>query len=113
MVGVIVIDCKYRYSRTNGALDMFGFSYEGQLAKSPELMSDGHWYKFHQDAFYHRAVWKEKFALLPKRCALTDKLIWFRRGYQGTATWTGPGEPVYETRWHSRDEHLIWALVTV
>jgi len=60
--------------------------------------------------FEDRAVWREKFALLPKRCDLTGKIIWFKTAYKGTALWTGPGEPIYEDRWHDKDEHLVWSL---
>lgn len=61
-------------------------------------------------AFYGRADWLKVFAWIPRRCELSNKLIWLEHLYKGTAMWTGPGEPVYETRWHGHDEHLFWLL---
>jgi hypothetical protein len=60
--------------------------------------------------FYHRARWKLCFAWLPHRCALTNKLIWLTKAYQGTAVWTGPGDPIAEIRWHRINHHLIFQL---
>jgi len=61
--------------------------------------------------FYDRAVWYLKFAWWPHRCSLTGRLIWLRSGYQGTAMWTGPGDPVFERRWISRDQFLLAKLM--
>lgn len=60
--------------------------------------------------FLRKAVWKERFALLPHRCRITKKWIWLKKGYKGTATYTGPGLPVTETHWHDYHQHLIWKL---
>ena len=62
------------------------------------------------DHFYYRAQWQPKFALWPRRCVISGRRIWLERAYQGTATYTGPGEPVYEHHWHGRVEHLLWSL---
>jgi hypothetical protein len=60
--------------------------------------------------FEDRAGWQLKFAFFPKKCNLTGKTIWLETAYKGTASWHGPGEPVYETRWHDKIEHLVWQL---
>ena len=62
------------------------------------------------DHFYYRAEWKSKFALWPRRCVQSGRRIWLEKAYQGTATYTGPGEPVYEHHWHGGEEHLLWLL---
>lgn len=62
------------------------------------------------DPFYNRADWTMKFCWLPRRCVLSNKLMWLKYAYKGTAMWTGPGEPVYEHRWHDKQEHLIWKI---
>ena len=62
------------------------------------------------DPFYNRAEWSMRFCWLPHRCALSNKLMWLKYAYKGTAMWTGPGEPVYEHRWHDKQEHLIWKI---
>jgi hypothetical protein len=62
------------------------------------------------EAFYNRAYWHLKFLWLPKRSALTGQWLWLCQVYKGTATWTGPGEPVIECKYHEPVEHLIWQL---
>ena len=62
------------------------------------------------DSFYRCAVWRERFAWTPKRCDLTHKWIWLRKTMMGVAMWTGPGEPVFEFRWHNAKEHIFWRL---
>ncbi len=62
------------------------------------------------DAFYDRVKWKLMFAWLPERCAKTHKLIWLKYAYRGTAIWTGPGDSIYEYRWHDKNTHIMWIL---
>ena len=62
------------------------------------------------DHFYNRAVWRLKFLWLPKRSAITGRRLWLRFVYEGIAMWTGPGDPVFEFRYHETCEHLIWTL---
>jgi len=51
-----------------------------------------------------------KFVWFPKRCHLTRKIIWFKKAYRLTAMWVGPGETMFEHRWHSKKEHIFWEL---
>jgi len=60
--------------------------------------------------FLRRAKWKETFAILPHRCRISKRLIWFKKAYKGVATYTGPGTPVTETHWHETGEHIKWLL---
>ena len=62
--------------------------------------------------FLRRAKWKETFAILPHRCRISKRLIWFKKAYKGVATYTapGPGTPVTETQWHETGEHIKWLL---
>ena len=61
--------------------------------------------------FKRRCVGTEyKLAILPKRCYLSDKLIWFKFGYMQYAIWTGPGSDYYESRWYDKNEFLIAKL---
>jgi len=57
--------------------------------------------------FYQRAVWYLKFAWTPHRCALSNRLLWLCCAYEGTAMWTGPGSPVFEHKWISKDQFLF------
>lgn len=59
--------------------------------------------------FYQRAEWKEKFALLPRRCDISNKWIWGWH-YHGSRFITGPGDPVIISIWNDRNEHLIYRL---
>ena len=55
-----------------------------------------------------------KFALFPRRCYITKRRIWLELAYCVTAMYTGPytgpGTPVYDHRWYSKDEYLIARL---
>ena len=69
------------------------------------------YYDNNDDWFYSRCLgWKLKFAFLPKKCILSGKTIWLEYAYVGLAMFTGPGEPIFETNWHKKDEHLLWLL---
>lgn len=59
------------------------------------------------DPFWDRATWKYKFAFFPKQCVISKKRIWFECAYKGTRMITGPGEPVFEYRWLTKEEFLI------
>jgi hypothetical protein len=62
------------------------------------------------DHFYHKAVWRSKFICWPKRSAITRRWLWLEYVYEGTAMYHGPGEAVFEFRYHEPVEHLIWKL---
>ena len=65
---------------------------------------------WHERAFRERAKWQVRYLWWPKRCSLSGQRLWFCRAYKGVAMWTGPDEPVYETKYHGSAEHLIWLL---
>lgn len=50
------------------------------------------------------------FALLPKRCAVSNKRLWFKFCYKRTAMYTGPGEPVLEYKFYDKTEYLLEKL---
>ena len=80
---------------------MMGAGYYGKKAMAADR----------EDWFYRRCVgWQLRFTLWPRRCDLTDKLVWLRFAYQGTALLTGPGDTIVEHRWHDKIEHIIWKL---
>jgi hypothetical protein len=63
------------------------------------------------DWFYRKCIgWQLQFAVWPRRCDITDRLIWLKVGYRGTAVLTGPGDSIVEHRWHDKMEHLIWKI---
>lgn len=57
-----------------------------------------------------RAEWCLGFCWLPKRCAISNKILWLTMAYRGRLMITGPGEPIIEYRYHDTHEHLIWLL---
>jgi len=64
-----------------------------------------------EDWFYRRCVgWEIKFVIFPRRCFISKKWIWLQRAYKGYAFLNGPGEAIAQTRWHSKEEHLLWML---
>jgi len=64
-----------------------------------------------QDPFYRRCIGTEyKFAWFPKTCYISGKRIWLEHGYLLTSMLTGPGDTIFEYRWHDKNEHLIWKL---
>jgi hypothetical protein len=62
------------------------------------------------DPFWDRATWQYKFAIFPKRCNISKKTIWFKYAYKGTRMITGPGEPVFEYRWLTKEEFVVARL---
>lgn len=71
---------------------------------------EAYWKSRYGDPFNSKAVWALKFIWFPKTCGITRRMLWLEWAYEGVAVWTGPGEPVYEYRWHDKFEHLIWEL---
>jgi hypothetical protein len=63
------------------------------------------------DHFYERMIGTEyRFAWLPQRCDISGKRIWLKYGYRLTRIITGPGESIFEYRWHDKNTHIIWKL---
>ena len=63
------------------------------------------------DSFYSRMIGAElKFAWLPQTCDISGKRIWLEYSYRMTRIITGPGESIFEYRWHEKNEHIIWKL---
>jgi hypothetical protein len=87
---------------------MFGTNYNdlrADMGYQPKSQSDA------DDWFYRRCLGGElKFAIWPRRCDISNKLIWFKYGYRLIAILTGPGDDIIEYRWHDKIEHIIWQL---
>jgi hypothetical protein len=64
------------------------------------------------DPFYDRMMIgaELKFAWLPQKCDISGKRIWLKYGYRMTRIITGPGESLFEYRWHDKMEHIFWKL---
>jgi hypothetical protein len=64
------------------------------------------------DPFYSKLMIgaEYKFAWFPQICHLSGKRIWLKKGYRLTRIITGPGDSIFEYRWHDKNEHIIWKL---
>lgn len=63
------------------------------------------------DPFYDRMLGTEyKFAWLPQTCDISGKKIWLKKGYRLTRMITGPGNAIFEYRWHDKNAHIMWLL---
>jgi len=61
--------------------------------------------------FFKRANWKHKKSILPRRCVLTgERIKMFTDAFCGTATYTGPGDAIQESKWISKNTYLILKL---
>ena len=60
--------------------------------------------------FYRRAVWVKRFAWWPKRCDCSGRWLWLQRVMMGVAMYHGSGDAVFEFRWHSAKEHVVFLL---
>jgi hypothetical protein len=65
---------------------------------------------FSQREFFKKADWQLKFALWPTKCYLSNKKIWLKRAYRGVRVITGPGDPVYEYKWLTKESFTVAAL---
>jgi len=63
-----------------------------------------------QDDFERRAFRIEyAWSVWPRQCYRSERRVW-GRAVRVQAVWTGPGEPIVETRWLHRDEAVIMML---
>lgn len=53
---------------------------------------------------------EEKRSLVPRRCFLSDKKLWFKKCVVVTSMITGPGDPVIDSFWCDRHEFLLSEL---
>jgi hypothetical protein len=66
---------------------------------------DDHW------ALYNRTTqWKLVFSFLLRRCELTHRRIWWEWCYRGNIIITGPGEPVAEYVYLSKETFIVERL---
>lgn len=70
-----------------------------------EIISDNMW------MFVNRRIGKQtKLSLLPRKCFLTGRLLWFKKSITVTSMITGPGDPVIETYWCDPHQFLIFEM---
>ena len=63
---------------------------------------------FERRAFRIEYAW----SIWPRRCYRSERRVW-GRAVRVQTVWTGPGEPIVETRWLHRDEAVIMMLKRV
>ena len=58
--------------------------------------------------FKNRRIGQEtKISLVPRRCFLSNKNIWFKKCVVVTSMVTGPGSPVFEDYWCDAKEFFL------
>lgn len=63
------------------------------------------------DPFWDRvSETKLKFTLLPRRSDENGKYIWLKNAYRFRRIITGPGDPVIEDRWLTKEEAMLHIL---
>lgn len=63
------------------------------------------------DYFYDKIIGTElKFAWSPQTCDISGKRIWLKKAYRMTRIITGPGESIFEHKWHDKNAHIMWLL---
>jgi hypothetical protein len=63
-----------------------------------------------EPTWLRRAYVTLEFCAVPRRCHATGRLLWLRRAVKTTRIYTGPGEPVEESRWYDQHEFLMIQL---
>jgi hypothetical protein len=72
---------------------------------------NGIFYYDELDSFERNCIGTQyKFVIFPKRCFISNKLLWLTFAYKQTAMYTGPGDPVFEDRWCERNEFIKFCL---
>lgn len=54
--------------------------------------------------------WEYKLCWLPRRCFLSGKKLWGKQAYVGVRYIHGPGKPIEDVYWISKEEFIIWKL---
>ena len=56
--------------------------------------------------------WRRKFALLPRRCDITNRIIWLEYAQCAEPSWTTINDKEkLKPIWHDEFEHLNWAII--
>jgi hypothetical protein len=64
-----------------------------------------------QWSLYNRTTqWKLVFSLLPRRCKITNRRLWFEWCYCGFTFITGPGDPVEEYVYLAKETFIVERL---
>ena len=54
--------------------------------------------------------WHRRFAVLPHRCRISKKIIWFKMGWMGRYIDYTQYIPEPDETWHNEKDHLLWIL---
>ena len=66
---------------------------------------DDHW------TLYNRTTqWKLVISFLPRRCKITNRSIWLEQCYRGFTFISGPGDPVEQYVYLSKETFIVESL---
>lgn len=54
--------------------------------------------------------WELKFNFLPRRCRLSNKLLWLTYSYKGIYMLTGPGDTIFDKCYIEKSHFILWNL---
>lgn len=66
--------------------------------------------QYNDKSFLSRSEIKLTRSLVPRRCHISRKWMWFTHAYCADYIISGPGDPAIWTRWYSREEMLVLKL---
>jgi hypothetical protein len=71
----------------------------------PSIDSNDKWW------FNVRRIGKQtKLSILPRRCFLSNKHIWFKKCVVITSMVTGPGDPIFRTFWCDPRQFFLYEI---
>jgi hypothetical protein len=70
---------------------------------------DEYWQE-HNVIYFKMAQWRLTRPLLPRRCWLSQKIIWLRPAMRGVRTIIGPARPIREIYWVDSNELMMHKL---
>jgi hypothetical protein len=56
--------------------------------------------------------WQLHFCIVPRKCALTEKIMWFKTCYRGTRVIGTRNESLKEHWYIDKNEFIVWSLKT-
>ena len=76
----------------------------------PEILGPGRKAITQDWGFNLARDWRLEFCWFPKRCFLSNQILWGKFAYHGQNILTGPGDPIVEDYWLEKNEFLIWQI---
>jgi hypothetical protein len=73
---------------------------------SPEALD----YQDFINPYLKLATWGLHFCIIPRKCILTNKIIWLKDCYRGVRSVPGPRQTTQDIFYMSTEEFLMWSI---